>query len=86
MTPFGNLSHEALSALVDASAAINAPQGLDETLQAIASAAAAVMHAEASSVIMLDKPRGKQVFHAAIGDRAERLIGCLLYTSPSPRD
>lgn len=75
MTPFGNLSYEALSALVDASAAINAPQGLDETLQAIASAAAAVMHAEASSVIMLDKPRGKQVFHAAIGDRAERLIG-----------
>ena len=77
MVPFPNknLSNEALSALVDASAAINASQGLDETLQAIASAATAVMQAEASSVIMLDKPRKKQVFHAAVGDRAERLIG-----------
>ncbi|MCD6377459.1 MAG: sigma-54-dependent Fis family transcriptional regulator [Planctomycetes bacterium] len=77
MVPFPNknLSNEALSALVDASAAINASQGLDETLQAIASAATAVMQAEASSVIMLDKPRRKQVFHAAVGDRAERLIG-----------
>ena len=60
---------------MDASAAINAAQGLDETLHAIAAAAAAVMRAEASSVIMLDQARGKQVFHAAVGDRSDQLIG-----------
>lgn len=60
---------------MDASAAINAAQGLDETLHAIAAAAAAVMRAEASSVIMLDRARGKQVFLAAVGDRSDQLIG-----------
>ena len=60
---------------MDASAAINAAQGLDETLHAIAAAAAAVLRAEASSVIMLDKARGKQVFLAAVGDRSDQLIG-----------
>ena len=66
---------ETLSALVDASAAINSAQALDATLSAIARAAAAVMKAEASSVIMLDKVRGKQVFCAAVGDRADQIIG-----------
>ncbi len=70
-----HLTPEAMSALVDASAAINSAQDLDETLQAIARAAAAVMKAEASSVIMLDKARGKQVFRAAVGDRCEQIIG-----------
>jgi len=69
------LSPEALSALVDASAAINSATGLDETLQAIARAAAAVMRAGASSVIVLDEARDKQVFRAAIGDRSDQLIG-----------
>jgi len=71
----GHLPPESLSALVDASAAINSAQGLDETLAAIARAAASVMRAEASSVIVLDEPRGKQVFAAAVGDRADQLLG-----------
>jgi len=66
---------EAVSALLDASAAINSAQGLDETLDAIARAAAAVMKAEASSVIFLDETRDKQVFRAAVGDRAAQLVG-----------
>ncbi|MGB2819736.1 MAG: sigma 54-interacting transcriptional regulator [Phycisphaerae bacterium] len=70
-----HLPPEALSALVDASAAINAALGLDETLAAIARAAASVMRAEASSVIVLDEARGKQVFRAAVGDRADQLQG-----------
>jgi len=75
MVQTGHLPPEALSALVDASAAINSAQGLDETLAAIARAAASVMRAEASSVIVLDETRGKQVFKAAVGDRADQLIG-----------
>jgi hypothetical protein len=43
-----NLPPESLLALVDASAAINAAQGLDETLAAIARAAATVMKAQVS--------------------------------------
>ncbi|HAU36131.1 MAG TPA: Fis family transcriptional regulator [Phycisphaerales bacterium] len=70
-----DLSAEALGALVDASAVINDAHGLEETLAAIARAAAAVLKAEASSVILLDKARGKQVFMAAVGDRADRLLG-----------
>jgi len=70
-----DLPAETLSALVDASSAINSAQGLDETLQAIAAAAAVVMKTEGSSVIMLDRIRGKQVFRAAVGDRGDQLIG-----------
>ena len=70
-----SLSQEMLAALVDASAAINAAQALDETLDAIARTAAAVMRAEASSVIMFDKARNKQVFVAAVGDRSSQLVG-----------
>ena len=69
------LSPEALSALVDASAAINATQRLGETLASIARAAAAVMNAEASSVIMLNVTGDKQVFRAAVGERSQALIG-----------
>jgi len=69
------LSPQALASLVDASAAINAARELDETLSAIARAAAAVMRAEASSVIMVDRARGKQIFRAAVGDRAEQILG-----------
>jgi transcriptional regulator with GAF, ATPase, and Fis domain len=71
----GRFSPQALSALVDASAAINSAQGLDETLAAIARAAASVMRTEAASVIVLDEVRGKQVFRAAVGDRSDQLIG-----------
>jgi Nif-specific regulatory protein len=75
MPSVANLSPEALSTLVEASAAINSAQGLDETLQKIADSAAAVMRAESASVIMLDKARNKQVFRAAVGKGAGRLIG-----------
>jgi len=66
---------EDLSTLVETSAAINSAQGINETLAAIARGAAAVMKAEGASVIMLDGVRGKQVFRAAVGERADRLIG-----------
>jgi len=69
------LPRETLSALVEASAAINAAQGLDATLETIARAAAHVMQAEAASVIMLDKVRDRQVFRAAVGAGAEKLVG-----------
>jgi Nif-specific regulatory protein len=75
MGHYENLSAESLSSLVDASRAINAHQSLEETLMAIARSAAAVMKTEASSVIMLDKAKGKQVFRAAVGVHAEQLIG-----------
>ncbi|KPK82064.1 MAG: hypothetical protein AMJ81_10110 [Phycisphaerae bacterium SM23_33] len=70
-----DLPRETLSSLLDASAAINAAQGLEETLGTIARAAAAVMRAEAASVIMLDKTRRKQVFAAVVGDRSDQLLG-----------
>jgi Nif-specific regulatory protein len=66
---------EALSALLDASAAVSSASGLDATLDAIARSAAAVMKAEGASVIMLDTVRGKQVFRSAVGDRAHQLVG-----------
>jgi len=69
-----DLPAQCLASLVEASTAINSAQGLDQTLSAIARAAAMVLAAEASSVIMLDKARNKQVFRAATGDHAEQLI------------
>ena len=75
MDHYEDLSPESLSSLVDASRAINAHQSLEETMMAIARSAAAVMKTEASSVIMLDKAKGKQVFRAAVGVHAEQLIG-----------
>jgi len=69
------LSPQTLASLVDASAAINSAEDLDETLSAIAAAAAAVMRTEAASVIMLDRARSKQVFRAAVGDRGDQLMG-----------
>lgn len=63
-----------LSALVEASAAINSSLDIDQCLRAIARSAASVMEAEASSVLLLDKRRNKLVFRAAYGDRADALI------------
>lgn len=65
----------AIAALLDASAAINSSLELAETMAAIARSAAAVLRAEASSVIMLDPHREKLVFLAAVGDRSESLLG-----------
>jgi len=64
-----------MSALIEASAAINASLDLQRTLEAIARSAAMVMQAEASSVLLLDRRRNKLVFKAAIGDRGDALLG-----------
>jgi Nif-specific regulatory protein len=61
--------------LLDATAAINSSLELTVVLQAIAQSAAAVMRAEASSVLLLDKRRNKLLFQAAVGDRGEALRG-----------
>ena len=64
-----------MSALVEASAAINASLNLTDVLQAIAQKAAVVLRSEASSVMMLDRRRQRLVFAAAVGDRGPALIG-----------
>jgi len=65
----------ALSALLEASAAINSSLDLQQTLQAIARSAVRVMQAEASSVLLLDARRNRLVFRAAAGGGGEALIG-----------
>jgi transcriptional regulator with GAF, ATPase, and Fis domain len=72
---FQTLSPRTLSALVEASAAINASLNQHDVLQAIARTAAAVLRSEASSVMMLNKRRSTLVFMAAVGDRGPALIG-----------
>ncbi len=68
-------STETLGALAEASAAINSTLDLDAVLDQIARSAAAVLHAEASSVLMLDRRRNKLIFAAAVGDRGRALVG-----------
>ncbi|HUN82043.1 MAG TPA: sigma 54-interacting transcriptional regulator [Phycisphaerae bacterium] len=74
-TTYRGLSPRTVSALVEASAAINASLNLSDVLQAIAQKAAVVLRSEASSVMMLDKRRQRLVFAAAVGDRGPALIG-----------
>ncbi|MBN2446108.1 MAG: sigma 54-interacting transcriptional regulator [Phycisphaerae bacterium] len=69
------LSERELAALVESSAAINASLDLGATLQAIARAAAAVLDAEASSVLLHDRRRNKLVFEAAFGETGDALLG-----------
>ena len=69
------LPQETLSALVEATAAINSSLELEATLQAIAQSAANVMQAEASSVLLLDASRRKLVFMAATGNSGPMLLG-----------
>ncbi|MFH1748663.1 MAG: sigma 54-interacting transcriptional regulator [Planctomycetota bacterium] len=69
------MGERALTALLEASAAINASLELPATLQAIAHSAAEVLDAEGSSVLLLDKKRQKLTFQAAVGDRSGFLIG-----------
>ena len=64
-----------LTALVEASAAINRSLDLGTTLSAIAEMAARVMGAEASSVLILEQARNKLVFKAAYGEVADPLVG-----------
>jgi Nif-specific regulatory protein len=69
------LDRRVLTALVEASAAINRSLDLSVTLSAIAKMAARVMDAEASSVLLLEKARNKLVFKAAYGEVADPLVG-----------
>ncbi len=66
---------EALAALAEASAAINSSLDLDAVLGQIARSAAAVLRAEASSVLILDPRRSKLIFAAACGEQGSTLVG-----------
>jgi len=70
-----SLSRESLAALAEASAAINSTLDLATVMDSIARSAAAVMRAEASSVLLLDERRRKLVFTAAVGQAAHSLLG-----------
>ena len=72
---YRGLPPRTVSALVEASAAINASLNMEDVLQAIARTAAVVLRSEASSVLMLDQRRRKLVFRAAVGDRGPALLG-----------
>jgi Nif-specific regulatory protein len=72
---FHSLPPQTLTALAEASAAINSTLELDVVLNQIARSAAAVMRAEASSVLMLDRRRNTLVFAAAVGEHGKTLLG-----------
>ena len=72
---YRGLSPRAATALVEASAALNASLDMGDVLQAIAQKAAAVLRSEASSVLLLDRPRNRLIFRAAVGDRGPALLG-----------
>ncbi len=61
-------------ALLEASRAINSSLDLRTTLQTVAEQAAAVMQAEAASVLVLDHRTNKLVFKAVFGQKEEELI------------
>jgi len=73
--PQRTLPQRTLSALIEASTAINSSLDTQTTLSAIARSAATVMHAEASSVLLLDKRRNKLVFRASVGGGGDALLG-----------
>ncbi len=66
---------ESLSALAEASAAINSTLDLVEVLDRIAGSAASVMRAEASSVLIYNPLLNKLVFAAAVGPQGSVLAG-----------
>ncbi len=74
-SPYRSLPPRTLSALIEASAAINATLEPATVLSSIARMSAVVMRAEASSVLTLDRRRKRLVFRAAVGDRSDSLIG-----------
>jgi len=73
--PTTNVSPDAAAALAQASAAINSTLELDVVLDRIARGAAAVMRAEASSVLMYERRRNKLIFAAAVGEQGKKLVG-----------
>ena len=70
-----SLSPQTLTALAAASAAINSTLDLEVVLDQIARSAAAVMRADAGSVLMLDRRRSTLVFAAAAGEHGRTLLG-----------
>lgn len=70
-----SFSADTLRLLAEASAVINSSLDFQTVLDNIATSAARVMRAEASSVIILDRSRNKLRFVAATGDGSEDLIG-----------
>lgn len=66
---------ESLKLLASASAAINSTLEVPVVLETIAKSAAAVMDAQASSVLTLDRRRGKLAFAAAVGEHGRALLG-----------
>ena len=70
-----SFSAQTLRALAKASAAINSTLEWEVVLDQIARQAADVMRAEASSVLILDRHRGKLVFAAAAGLQSESVSG-----------
>lgn len=70
-----SFSTETLSALTEASAAINSTLELEVVLDQIARSAAAVMRAQASCVLTLDQRTNKLIFAAAVGERGKALVG-----------
>jgi Nif-specific regulatory protein len=73
--PTEPLGETTLAALLEASAVMNSSLEVSATLRAIARTAASVLAAEGSSVLLLDRPRKKLVFQAAVGDRSAVLVG-----------
>ncbi len=67
-------SARTLTALLEASSAINSSLDLREVLQAIARAVPSVVGSEASSVLLLDPRRNKLIFRAAVGQIGEKLL------------
>jgi Nif-specific regulatory protein len=74
LTPY-SFPPAALTALAEASAAINSTLTLRVVLDQIAKSAARVTNAEAGSVMMYDAPRRKLIFAAASGPQAATLEG-----------
>lgn len=70
-----SFSSESLSLLAEASAKINSTLDLKTVLDNIAESAAKVMNAQAASVLIHDKPRGKLVFVSATGERSHMILG-----------
>jgi len=59
---YRGLPPRTVTALVEATTAINASLDLNDVLQAVAQTAAVVLRSEASSVLILDQRRNKLVF------------------------
>ncbi len=70
-----SFARESLTALTEASAAINSTLDLEAVLNQIAKSAAVVMGAEASSVLIVDRRRNKLQFAAAVGEHGSQLVG-----------